>query len=186
MKRKSWVQPAEAARYFGVNSSTIRQWISDGTLRAARLPTGHLRILARDVVKQLLEKGRSIPAELGSLASKHVLIVDPHKDEARAMAAALRGVSGCKVTVADTAMDARGLLNGARPDLVVLGVRGGKAAAAGAGNGNLDMLILAAATEEPVPDNDHRPEAAFRVNDILSTPVDQGVVVSRVATALLG
>ena len=47
VKRKSWIQPSEAAKYFDVTSSTIREWISDGKLRAAKLPTGHLRILAR-------------------------------------------------------------------------------------------------------------------------------------------
>ena len=98
MKRRSWIQPSDAAKYFGVPSSTIRQWIADGSLRAARLPTGHLRILARDVIKFLLEQGKAIPDELGNLANKRVLSVDPDKAAANARAKALRDSSGCKVT----------------------------------------------------------------------------------------
>lgn len=184
VKRKSWIQPSEAAKYFDVTSSTIREWISDGQLRAAKLPTGHLRILARDVIKSLLRQGKSVPVELGSLSHKHVLIVDPDKKAATAVAEALRETSGCKVTVAETAFDARGLLNGARADLVLLGVRG--VGVGTSGNGSLDMLILAGATDEPPAEGAPEQEVTFRVNDILPGPVDEKVVVSRVANVLLG
>ena len=184
MKRRSWIQPSDAAKYFGVPSSTIRQWIADGSLRAARLPTGHLRILARDVIKSLLEQGKAIPDELGNLANKRVLIVDPDKAAANALAKALRDSSGCKVTVADTAVDAKGLLNGARPDLVLLGVR--QAWLGTPNNGSLDMLIRAGATEEPPSTETSGQAAAFRVNDILPTMLDERVIISRVANVLLG
>jgi len=184
MKKKSWVQPADAARYFDVNTSTIKQWIADGKLRAAKLPTGHLRILARDVIKFLLQEGKSIPVELGDLGHKHVLIVDPDHDAADSVAALLRHASGCKVTVAGTAVDARGLLNGVRPDLVLLGVRSHRSN--GSDNGVLDMLILAAASEEAPDAGPPQSEVSFRVNEILPTPADERAVAFQVASVLLG
>ncbi len=184
VKRKSWIQPSAAAKYFGVTSSTIRQWISDGKLRAVKLPTGHLRILVRDVIKYLLQQGKPIPVELGNLANKSVLIVDPDSTAANTMAAALRGTSGCKVTVAETAPDVRGLLNGSRPDLILLGVR--RSTSAGSNGSGPDMLILACGTDDPPAKDADEQEIAFRVNDILPTPVDEQVLVSRVAHVLLG
>lgn len=183
MKRKSWLQPTEAARYLSVPCSTIRKWITEGRLRAAKLPTGHLRILARDVARFLIEQGKAIPTELGDLAKKQVLIVDPDKKAARSVAEALQAWSGCKVTVAESGSDARGLLNGFRPDLVVLGVRGSPVGAAG--NGVPEMLILAGATDEPLPKGTPL-EAAFRVDDIIPGPADARAVVSQVANVLLG
>jgi excisionase family DNA binding protein len=184
MKRKSWIQPSDAARYFGVSPSTIRHWISEGKLRAAKLPTGHLRILARDAARLLLAEGRAVPIELAQLGHKHVLIVDPDKHEAGTMAAALREKGGCKVTVADSSETAKGMLNGSRPDLVLLGVR--QPGPAVPGNGRHDMLILAGASEEAPAPGARTFDLTFRVNDILPTPVDEKVVLSRVANVLLG
>ena len=183
VKTKSWVQPDEVARYFNVSCSTVWGWISDGRLRAARLPTGHVRILARDVMKFLLQSGKPIPVELGDLAHKHVLIVDREQVAAEAMAGALREASGCKVTVAATASDARGMLDGVQPDLVLLAVR--HPWLSGAGNGVTDMLILADARDEIYAREMHQ-EMAFRVGDIMVASVDGKQLVARVAGALLG
>ena len=184
VKRKSWVQPADAAKYFEVTPSTVRQWISDGRLPAVKLPTGHLRILARDVVKRLLEQGRPVPTELSDLSHKHVLIVDPDHTAAESVAAALRSTSRCRVTVAETSAHVRGLLNGYQPDLVLLGVR--HPAARIAGNGSLEMLVLANTPDGPPPQDPGEQSAAFQVNDILPSPVDEQTVVSRIANVLLG
>lgn len=184
MKHKSWVQPSEAADYFGVPPATIREWVADGKLRAATLPTGHLRILARDVVRCLLEQGKAVPPELGTLENKHVLILDADRDAAESLARALRQSGGCKATVADSAANARGLLNGIRPDLVLLGIR--HAAPGHPKNGDIDMLVLAGATDDPPPWEIPAQGAAFRVSDILPCPVGNQVVVSRVANVLLG
>ena len=183
-KRKTWVQVGDVAGYFDVTAFTIRQWISDGTLRAAKLPTGHLRILARDVVRFLLEKGKPIPGELENLSGKHVLIMDADRGAARAMAAVLREASGCKVTVAESAPEARGFLNGTRPDLVVLGVRNKKAFPLSR-NGAADMLILGIETDD-APDDGCEQEVALRISDILPVPFDGRMLVSRVAHVLLG
>ncbi len=182
VKRKSWLQPTEAARYLSVPCSTIRKWIEEGRLRAAKLPTGHLRILARDVARFLIEQGKSIPAELGDLARKQVLIVDRDREAARLVAEALISTSGCKVTVAEDGADARGLLNGFRPDLVVLGVR----PTATGGDNPPEMFILAGTTDEPAPKNDFLPETAFRLADIVPGFADPKTLVSEVANALLG
>jgi excisionase family DNA binding protein len=183
VKHKSWVQPSEAAVYFGVDASVIRHWINEGKLRAAHLPTGHLRILARDVVKSLLEQGKSIPSELDSLSNKHVLIVDPDRALANSVAHILRENGGCNVTVAESSEGAMGLLNGTRPDLVLLGVRHPPSKN---GNGALNMLILAGTVDEPPRDGAPASEMAFRVDDILPAPVDELTIVARVASVLLG
>ena len=183
-KRKNWVQPSEVAEYFDVTAFTIHQWISNGTLRAARLPTGHLRILARDVIKFLLQKGKPIPGELTNLSNKHVLIIDTDRIAAREAAAALRTASGCKVTVAESAPETRGLLDGTRPDLVVLGVR--RPAFALPHDGISDMFILGVGTDAPPAEDSGEQELTFRINEILPAPLDSKLLVSRVAHALLG
>jgi hypothetical protein len=183
VKRRSWIQPTEAAGYFNVAATTIRKWVSDGTLQGTQLPTGHLRILARDVARRLLQDGKAIPAELADLGRKHVLIVDPNRAWAESVADALQETSHCRVTVASSSDDARGLLNGTRPDLVVLGVRPKRMLPSH--NGDLDMLILAAATDE-VPADGGDTQVTFRVNEILPTWADERTVASRVASSLLG
>lgn len=183
MKKKSWVQPSTAAKYFSVGHSTIREWIATGKLRAAKLPTGHLRILARDVIKALLQQGRPIPRELGDLSAKHVLIVDADRESADAMAAALLAASGCKVSVAGNAADVEGFFNGLRPDLVLFGVRNTLSL-----NGDADrgMLILARGPNEPASGDADTGEAAFSVSNILSVPVNEHVLAYHVANVLLG
>lgn len=183
MKKKSWVQPSTAAGYFDVGHSTIRQWIATGKLRAAKLPTGHLRILARDVVKALLRQGKPIPKELGDLSTKHVLIVDADRESADAMAAMLLAASGCKVSVAGSAADAEGFLNGLRPDLVLFGVRSTLSVN---GNARSGMLILANGPDEPANGEDNTGEAAFSVSNILSVPVNEHLLAYHVANVLLG
>ena len=184
VKRKSWIPPSAAAKYFCVGHSTVREWISNGRLRAARLPTGHYRILARDVIKCLLELGKPIPAELGDLSHKHVLIVDPDLTAANTLASVLAVSSGCKVSVAETAPDARGLLNGMRPDLVVLGVRRG---VPGNANGSRpDMLILAHREESPGGVSENGQELSLNVSEILPALIGHEFFASRVAHALLG
>ncbi len=184
VKKRSWIQPSDAARYFDVSPSTIRRWISDGKLRAAKLPTGHLRILARDVIKFLLKQGRPITGQLDYLSSKHVLIIDPDRPAANSMAVALRGTSGCKVTVAQTASQAKGLLNGSRPDLVLLGVRQPPSIASASTAS--DLLILADGTDDASAKDARKYEVAFQLSEILQTPVDENVLASRVAHVLLG
>jgi len=186
VKRRSWVQPSDVAEYFHVTASTVRRWISDGRLRAARLPTGHLRILARDVIRGLLAEGKEIPPELGNLGNKHVLILDPDKQEAGVMAAALSGESGCKVTVASDAVEARSLLENWEPNLVVLGIRQARGAICGNGNNTVDVIVLAAAADQAPGTQGDGAKVVFRVSDILSAPVDQRALVSRVAHILLG
>lgn len=183
VKKKSWIQPSAAAKYFSVSCATIRQWISAGQLRAAKLPTGHLRILARDVIKSLLRQGKPIPQELGNLSGKHVLIVDPDLETANAMAGALKSSSGCRVSVAETAPNARALLNGLRPDLVLLGVHRARPVR---GGGNADMLILARAPDELACKDANGEEVAFSVSDILATPVNERALAYHVANVLLG
>lgn len=183
VKKKSWVQPSAVAKYLGVSHATVRRWISDGTLRAAKLPTGHLRILARDVIKFLLRQGKPIPGELWDLSNKHVLIVDPDIDDANAMARVLRSAGGCKVSVAGTALDARGLLNGLRPDLVLLGIR--QLSSIGR-NGSSDMVILARGMDGAVESDANGQEVIFSVSDILQAPVNDRVLAARVAHVLLG
>jgi len=183
VKRKSWLELADAAVYLDVASSTVRRWIAEGSLRAAPLPTGHLRILVRDVVRRLIEQGRPVPDELGSLAHKHVLIVDPDRDAAGRVAAALQDAGGCRVTVAENAPEARGLLNAARPDLVLLGVR--SRPAPGHRNGAAGLFILASLTDDALLDGSEPSGAALRVSDILASTVDEREVVSRVANVLL-
>ncbi len=182
VKHKSWLQPTEAARYLSVPCSTIRKWIEEGRLRAAKLPTGHLRILARDVARFLVEQGKSIPTELGDLGRKQVLIVDRDREAARLVAEALMTSSGCKVTVAEDGADARGLLNGFRPDLVVLGVR----PTASDSDSPPEMFILAGATDELDSQQDALPETAFRLADIVPGFADPQDLVSQVANVLLG
>ena len=183
VKKKSWIQPSAAAKYFSVSRSTIQQWIATGELRAAKLPTGHLRILARDVVKALLRQGKPIPRELGDLSAKHVLIVDANRESADAMAAMLLATSGCKVSVAGTATDAEGFLNGLRPDLVLFGVRNTLSIN---GNDTSGMLILARGPDEPANGDAEAGETAFSVSNILSVPVDERVLAYHVANVLLG
>jgi len=183
VKKKSWIQPTAVAKYFSVSHATVRRWISDGKLRAAKLPTGHLRILARDVVKFLLRHGKPIPGELGDLSNKHVLIVDPAVDDANTMARVLRSASGCKVSVAGTALDAKGLLNGLRPDLVLLGVR--QLSSIGR-NGGPDMVILARGMDDAAEADANGQEVTFSVSDILQAPVNDRVLAARVAHVLLG
>lgn len=186
VKRRCWVQPSDVAEYFHVTASTVRQWISDGRMRTARLPTGHVRILARDVIQGLLAEGKQIPHELGNLGNKHILILDPDKKEAGIMAAALSGESGCKVTVASDAVEARSLLESWEPNLVVLGIRQAREAISSNGNGTADVIVLAAAAEREPGAHENGGEVVFRVSDILSAPVDQRALVSRVAHVLLG
>jgi hypothetical protein len=183
VRHKSWIQPSEAALYFNVATSVIRQWINGGKLRVARLPTGHLRILARDVVKTLIEQGKPVPPELDCLASKHVLIVDPDRKLAQSVAAILRDRSGCRVTVAESSEIARGLLNGSRPDLVLLGVR---QPPTGNGASALSMLILAGTMDDAPREGAATTGVTFQVNDILPASADQMTVASRVASVLLG
>jgi len=181
VKKRRWIQPSVVAEYFGVTFSTIRGWVSCGKLRAAKLPTGHLRILARDVVRTLLERGKPVPSELGGLAGRHVLVVDSDAEAAQAVAAALREVCGCKVTVADSAPVVRGLLNGARPDAIVLRVR----RRASSRNGDADLFILghvADGLSDPAPDG----RWAFDVNDILPPSADGALLASRLAGPLFG
>ncbi len=183
VKKKSWVQPSTAAKYFNVGHSTIRQWITTGKLRAAKLPTGHLRILARDILKALLRQGKPIPQELGDLSAKHVLIVDGDRESADIMAATLVAASGCKVSVAGSAADTNGFLNGLRPDLVLFNVRNTLSVN---GNARSGMLILAHGPDEPGNDEDNSGEAAFSVSNILSVPVNEHLLAYHVANVLLG
>jgi excisionase family DNA binding protein len=181
VKRRSWIQPSEAASYFDVGASTIRKWVSEGTLQGAQLPTGHLRILARDVARRLLKDGKAVPSELADLARKHVLIVDPNEAWAESVAVALRDTSRCRVTVIRSSEDVRGLLNGTRPDLVLLGVRPRRMLPSH--NGDMDMLILAATSDDPAADG--APQVTFRVNEILPPGADEQTVAARVVGALL-
>ncbi len=182
MKRKSWIPPSAAAEYFSVSRSTVQAWISSGKLRAAKLPTGHFRILSRDVIKCLLELGRNIPRELGDLSNKRVLIVDPDRAAAAAMAGMLHKASGCKVSVAETAPDARGLLNAVQPDLIVLGIR--HVGPLGDNGDSPDMLILARGSDQPAEATDD--EISFSVSEILPVPVNDRTLACRVANVLLG
>lgn len=53
--------PAEVAALFRVHTSTVTRWADEGRLGSIRTPSGHRRLLARDV-RRLLDGGGGPPA----------------------------------------------------------------------------------------------------------------------------
>lgn len=52
------------AAYFDVTDVTIKNWVNDGKLLAARTPGGHRRVSVSSVVALLEDQGRAVPSEL--------------------------------------------------------------------------------------------------------------------------
>ncbi len=57
-----WISVKEAARFLGVNPSTVRRYIARGFLKAGRLPTGRGWRLLRSEVERLLPVASGPPA----------------------------------------------------------------------------------------------------------------------------
>jgi excisionase family DNA binding protein len=48
---EDYLTPAEAARIFGVTTTTLLRWVRSGRLQAVRLPSGQHRYRKEDVAK---------------------------------------------------------------------------------------------------------------------------------------
>ena len=110
-----WLTLGQAARYLGVAQSTIRKWSDSGRVRAFKTPGRHRRY-RRDDLDAFLE--RSLPeARSGPV----VLIVD---DDARLREYVRVNLEmeGYTVHEAGSAEEGMEVLDGLRPDLVLLDV----------------------------------------------------------------
>lgn len=78
-----WVSPARLARALGLGESTLKRWIDQGRIPAAKTPGGHRRIRLAEVL-HLLQGGGVPQAELAALG-----LTDRDEVSSRALAAVL-------------------------------------------------------------------------------------------------
>ena len=110
-----WLTLGQAARYLGVAQSTIRKWSDNGRVRAFKTPGRHRRY-RRDDLDAFLE--RSLPdARSGPV----VLIVDDD-ERLREYVRVNLEMEGYTVQEAGSAEEGMEVLDGLRPDLVLLDV----------------------------------------------------------------
>ena len=64
LSKRDFVTITSISSYCMVSPTTVRRWIKDGKLHAAKLPSGHFRVTVEDLMEFLQQNELTIPDEL--------------------------------------------------------------------------------------------------------------------------
>jgi excisionase family DNA binding protein len=115
VREPEWLTLGQAARYLGVAQSTIRKWSDNGRVRVYKTPGRHRRYRRGDLDAFLERSGPE--ARRGPV----VLIVDDD-DRLREYVRVNLELEGYTVREAGSAEEGMRVLDGSRPDLILLDV----------------------------------------------------------------
>ena len=174
-RTKNWLQIDDAARCCGVSCYEMRHWIQDGSLRAIKLPTGHIRVLARDVFRTLLEHGKPIPSQFCQSTGRKVIIIDADAESAGELAKYVEKASGSTVSVVTDAGIANDLFRNSWPDAVLIGMRFGL-------SGRPSKMLIISKTRGYEESGEN---VSLPINSILPFPVDKKLLFERLVEVLL-
>ena len=106
-----------------VNASSVNKWVEEGRIVAFRTPGGHRRIRVADLVTFLHNHQMPIPAKLGPIARRRLLVVDDNEKYLAGLKRALKPYAGSiEVVTADNGVEALVTIGSFKPNVVVLDV----------------------------------------------------------------
>ena len=118
----------QVAKFLGVSTTTVVNWVNSGLLTAHRTPGGHRRMRSEDVVVFARAYNYPVPPSMaepvvvrGSLP-RRVMIVDDEADFAQTVADYLQLKGGFEVEIADSGFSAGMLMARFRPSVVLMDI----------------------------------------------------------------
>jgi len=113
----------DIAKILDIVPGTVANWVDSGKLRAFSTPGGHRRITREDLLVFLKKNSMPVPETLGEAGNRRrILVVEDDEKFLKLVVRALRSENEYEVFTATDGFQAGQMVEGKRPDLVVLDI----------------------------------------------------------------
>jgi CheY-like chemotaxis protein len=121
MKADKGLSLGKVAEYCGVTRKTVLRWVQSGLLSSFALPSGHNRVMPKEVIGFLRDHGMPVPEQLQKTAPLTALVCDDDAQIRHLMTNLLKNYFA--IAEAANGVEACMMLGESPPDLLVLDIR---------------------------------------------------------------